>query len=122
MDKLHNCPNCGGYLNDTGRCEFCGSKVYDLCDVNLALDPKEPQQKTYLRIKTDQGIWTVPVYADSLQISQPSDYIDCTLGLTSNYVSVPKYPEIELHFIAVGKGSYEKNSIDWSVNCFTDSN
>lgn len=108
MDRLHNCPNCGGYLNDTGRCEFCGSKVYDLCDIDLALDPIKSPKKTYLRIKTDQGIWTVPVYADSLQVSRSSDCINSTLGLTSNYVSVPTYPEIELHFIAVDEGSYEK--------------
>lgn len=111
MDKLHNCPNCGGYLNDRGRCEFCGSKVYDLCDIDLALDPKKSLQKTYLRIKTDQGIWTVPVYADSFSISRSSDCIDSTLGLTSDYVSSPSLPEIELHFIQANEGIYEKEDL-----------
>lgn len=108
MDRLHNCPNCGGYLNDHGRCEFCGSKVYDLCDIDLALDSKKFPKKTYLRIKTDKGIWTVPVYANCMSVSTPTSYVDSTLGLTSNYVSVPTHPEIELHFIAVDEGTYEK--------------
>lgn len=29
MEKYNNCPNCGGTLDDTGRCQYCGSKVYD---------------------------------------------------------------------------------------------
>lgn len=111
MDKLHNCPNCGGYLNDTGRCEFCGSKVYDLCDIDLVLDPKKSLQKTYLRIKTDRGIWTVPVYADSFSVSRSSDCIDSTLGLPPNYVALPTPPEIELHFLAADDGVFEKDDI-----------
>ena len=109
IEKLKNCPNCAGVLNDAGRCEFCGSKVYDFCDINLALDPAKSPKKTYLRIKTDQGIWTVPVYADSLQVSRSSNCIDSTLGLTPNYVHVPTYPEIELHFMTIGEGSYTKD-------------
>ena len=29
-DTLANCPHCGGTLGDDGRCQYCGSKVYDL--------------------------------------------------------------------------------------------
>ncbi len=107
MARLHNCPNCGGYLNDQGRCEFCGSKVYDLCDIDLALDPTKSPKKTYLRIKTDKGIWTVPVFADTMGVSTPTSYLDSTLGLTPTYVSCPAYPEIDLHFYAVGEGVFE---------------
>jgi len=108
MNNLHNCPNCGGYLNDHGRCEFCGSKVYDFCDINLVLDPTKSPEKTYLRIKTDKGIWTVPVYADSMSVSSPATYIDSVLGLPEGYQrQMPVYPEISLHFYTTGSGTYE---------------
>ena len=109
LDKLHNCPNCGGYLNDRGRCEFCGSKVYDFCDIDLALDPTEIPQKTYLRIKTKEGIWTVPVYTGAMHVSYPASCIDSTLGLPSNYISLPSYPEIDIHFYTTEKGTYDKD-------------
>lgn len=109
IDKLHNCPNCGGYLNDHGRCEFCGSKVYDFCDIDLALDPTKSPQKTYLRIKTKEGIWTVPVYADALQVSRPTTYADSILGLSSNYIFSPSYPEIDIHFYTMEEGTYDKD-------------
>ena len=38
MEKLKNCPNCGGVLDDTGRCMYCKSKVYDLTDINIDMD------------------------------------------------------------------------------------
>ena len=38
MEELKNCPNCGGVLDDTGRCMYCNSKVYDLTGVNINLD------------------------------------------------------------------------------------
>lgn len=112
MDKLYNCPNCGGYINDHGRCEFCGSKVYDLCDINLALDPTKSSEKTYLRIKTDKGIWTVPVYADCMSVDTPASYMESTLGLPYNHIPIPTYPEITIHFYTVGDGVYEKEDND----------
>lgn len=38
MERLKNCPNCGGVLDDTGRCMYCKSKVYDLTDINIDMD------------------------------------------------------------------------------------
>lgn len=46
MKVYKNCPNCGGTLDDTGRCKYCGSKVYDFCDIDL-----NGGKKTYLRVK-----------------------------------------------------------------------
>ena len=109
MDRLHNCPNCGGYLNDRGRCAFCGSKVYDFCDIDLSFDVTKPPKKTYLRLKTAQGIWTVPVIAQTCGVTTPSCE-DTILGVSSTYMSCPAYPEIELNFLAVGEGTYEKEN------------
>lgn len=41
MEKLKNCPNCGGVLDDTGRCMYCKSKVYDLTDINIDMDSND---------------------------------------------------------------------------------
>ena len=51
MEQIHNCPNCGGTLQDDGRCRFCGSKVYDLTDISL----DEPK---YIRMKIHNSIIT----------------------------------------------------------------
>ena len=56
MEQFHNCPNCGGYLNDAGRCEFCGSKVYDFVNVDF-----DKHNKTYIRIRSNGKIITAPV-------------------------------------------------------------
>ena len=42
MTELKNCPNCGGILDDTGRCLYCKSKVYDLTDIKIDLNNREP--------------------------------------------------------------------------------
>lgn len=34
-ERLHNCPNCGGTLQDDGKCRFCGSVVYDFLGIDL---------------------------------------------------------------------------------------
>ena len=34
-DILHNCPNCGGTLQDDGKCRFCGSVVYDFVGIDM---------------------------------------------------------------------------------------
>jgi hypothetical protein len=109
MNRLHNCPNCGGYLNDHGRCEFCGSKVYDFCDIDLAFDVTQPTKLTYIRMKTKDGIWTVPVYAQCCDISyKPETCPSETFGYPYHYMRTFTYPEIDLHFIATGEGVYEK--------------
>lgn len=110
IEKLKNCPNCAGILNDAGRCEFCGSKVYDFCDIDLAFDVKQTNSPTYIRMKTKDGIWTVPVYAQCCDISYKSETCPPTvLGSLPMFMLQRTYPEIELHFIAAGEGSYTKD-------------
>lgn len=28
VQELHNCPNCGGSVDEEGLCRYCGSRVY----------------------------------------------------------------------------------------------
>ena len=66
MDKLQNCPNCGGILDDFGKCQFCGSKVYDFCDIDMRL--KGSKGKTYIRIRTDNQIILAPIRTNTVKI------------------------------------------------------
>lgn len=35
IEKLKNCPNCAGILDEAGRCKYCGSKVYDFLTLDF---------------------------------------------------------------------------------------
>lgn len=48
MVEMKNCPSCGGTLDDDGRCKFCGSKVYDLTDINIDVNSRD---RIKLRLK-----------------------------------------------------------------------
>jgi len=41
MERLKNCPNCGGILDDEGRCMYCKSKVYDLTGMRINMDNRD---------------------------------------------------------------------------------
>ena len=72
MNVLKNCPNCGGTLQDDGRCRFCGSKVYDF--VNINFDNPAP---TYIRFQQGNQIITCPVIIHTVDITiEPSPYLD----------------------------------------------
>lgn len=88
IERLKNCPNCAGYLDDSGRCNFCGSKIYDFCDIDV-MSP----EKNYLRIKTNKGIVTAPVMAD-------------TVNLT--FSCADEYPTIEACFYVIGAATIEE--------------
>ena len=64
IERLHNCPNCGGTLQDDGACRFCGSKVYDF--VNITLDYDHWKSPTYVRVKINGNIIIMPVRFDHL--------------------------------------------------------
>lgn len=63
IEKLQNCPNCGGILDDWGKCQFCGSKVYDLCDIDVRV-----RGNTYIRILTDNQIILAPIRTNAVSI------------------------------------------------------
>ena len=102
---LKNCPNCGGYLNDSGRCEFCGSKVYDFVNIDF-----DENTKTYIRVKYNGKIALMPIVFDT-----------CRFGIMSNPISISSYgtawkyvcptTQIEgtLDFYVVGDVVYEES-------------
>ena len=80
IEKLKNCPNCGGTLQDDGRCRFCGSKVYDLCDIDLDNHLQTGAVK-YLRIKSNDQIIICPVKIDtfSIKMNSADSFAECQL-------------------------------------------
>jgi hypothetical protein len=80
MERLRNCPNCGGYINDGGRCDFCGSKIYDF----VALDLEKPS-KTYLRVKVKGKIYLWPVVFNVAEITTKAN--DLNIEGYCNYVT-----------------------------------
>lgn len=62
IEKLKNCPNCAGILDEAGRCKYCGSKVYDF--LTLDFDPRgssAPNAKTYIRVRSNGKITLLPI-------------------------------------------------------------
>ena len=97
IDRLHNCPNCGGTLQDDGACRFCGSKVYDFLQVDL-----KDYKPTYIRMKVNGQIVIMPVRFDTASIKwsneAPISYSDdCTYTLFE-----PAIPTGTLDFTVVG--------------------
>lgn len=70
IEKLTNCPQCGGILNEAGRCEFCGSKVYDFLTMDFGFSPEKvfKRAKTYIRIKDSRGIILAPVTVNFVRV------------------------------------------------------
>lgn len=103
IEKLHNCPNCGGTLNEAGRCSFCGSKVYDFLSINFN-DLYHPSAKTYIRIKSNGKIVLAPVIVNNCCIETRASYIEATiLGEDKSYY-VPSRSDIdiELNLAVIG--------------------
>lgn len=101
MNILTNCPNCGGYLNDSGRCDFCGSKVYDFVNIDM-----DNGSKSYVRIKRDGKIWTCPVVFNSACIETPSDCLvdsgDYPIGSPYSRLIVNPYRTCSIEFTIIG--------------------
>ena len=83
IEELKNCPNCGGILNETGRCEFCGSKIYDFCDIDLS---REKKGVNYIRIKVSDRIILAPVRVNKAVITS----------------SIDSFPTLDINFIILG--------------------
>jgi len=108
IEKLKNCPNCAGILNDFGRCEFCGSKIYDFLTINFS-DPKYPSAHTYIRIKTGNKIIIAPIVVNTVSMSMNPYGSMCPSGLLedSYYIRRPVYhQELDINCIIPG-GIYE---------------
>lgn len=101
IERLTNCPNCCGRLNEAGRCEFCGSKVYDFLTIDFN-DRNMPSAKTYIRIKSNGKIVLAPVIIDTMEATIKSDVYITEFMDVRQYAYRPCYPEININFIVVG--------------------
>ena len=103
IERLTNCPSCGGTLNEAGRCEFCGSKVYDFLSINFD-HTYCPSAKTYIRIKSNGKIILAPVVIKTTRIDiRPSSaMLECADFDGSRYIPAPCYPEINLDLMVIG--------------------
>lgn len=106
IEKLTNCPQCGGVLNDAGRCEFCGSKVYDF--LNISFDERcMPSAKTYLRLKIKNKIVLAPIIVDTMTANVSSFYgsdnISCVACINDyEFMRTPCYPIMSINFAVIG--------------------
>lgn len=82
LEQLKNCPNCGGTLEDDGRCMFCGSKVYDLFDIDL-----DCYKHKYIRIKYNGSIQVLPVIFGGFNLTYGPDVPTVDYNNQSRYVS-----------------------------------
>lgn len=102
IEKLTNCPNCGGYLNDSGRCEFCGSKIFDFLSIDFNAR-NMPSAKTYIRVKANGKVMIAPVIIGTMRMEMPIDtieYSDIYSGV--DYIRRPVYPTFNVDFQVVG--------------------
>lgn len=102
IDKLKNCPNCAGILNEAGRCTYCGSKVYDFLSVNFS-EREMPSEKTYIRIKSNGKIILAPIQVNTMGITVTNNdlYADSLDGSHYIYRCAPK-TEIDLNLRVTG--------------------
>ena len=109
VERLHNCPNCGGTLQDDGACRFCGSRVYDFLQVDL-----KDYKPTYLRIKHDGKIIIMPVRFELAEVQWYDDTpllysYDITYKILDCWV-----PKGTLNFTVVGDTIVEDTKITGS--------
>lgn len=109
IERLHNCPNCGGTLQDDGACRFCGSKVYDFLQVDM-----KDYKPTYIRMKLNGQIVIMPVRFDTVALKmtndQPVSYFD-----DNPYVMMePVIPTGTLDFTVVGDTIVEDTKVTGS--------
>ena len=112
IEKLKNCPNCGGTLNETGRCSFCGSKVYDFLSINFD-HTYRPSAKTYIRIESNGKVILAPIIVEGVSITLENEktaYID-TKG-NRNYLPTSCYPSFDVTFRAIGDTVQVDDTID----------
>ena len=71
-EELKNCPNCGGVLDDSGRCMYCNSKVYDLTDININFDTRDILR---MKLKFNGQDMIMNCYPTNAEFELHPDYI-----------------------------------------------
>ena len=102
LERLKNCPQCGGTLNEAGRCEFCGSKVYDFLTIDFNNREYGTSAKTYIRVKYNGKIVLAPVVVSSMQMDIQNSLSTSYFDGESSYVSRIAYPVYHLDFDVIG--------------------
>lgn len=83
MKELKNCPNCGGVLDDNGRCLYCKSKVYDLTDIDIDIDSRDI---ILIRFRDKDYVWTMKAFPVSINMTSEMPYT-----FTQELSGVPHY-------------------------------
>lgn len=99
-DRMIHCPCCGAPVTGNA-CEYCGCVIYDFADINL--DGKA----SYIRIRTDQGIFCGKVLASpETHIDIYNDSVDLVdkMGNTVQTIAGRKSCRISLVLDCVVKG------------------
>ena len=99
MQRLKNCPNCGGILDDEGRCLYCQSKVYDLTGVRIDMDTRDT---VLLKIKYGGYDVIMKAYPINLEANISTEYSDVSnyLGATVR-IAGPSHMTLNMEFEAV---------------------
>ena len=85
IERLRNCPNCAGILDDSGRCNYCGSKVYDFLAINFSSKEKKSNAQTFIRIRLDDGEYVLPILS----------FVNASITATPQYAAWDNYDGTE---------------------------
>ena len=93
MKRLKNCPNCGGILDDEGRCMYCKSKVYDLTGMRIDLDTRDV---VLLKFKSQGREIIYKAFPTEISVEHRLEPIYCASGFGSPYIMTAP-PDIDLN-------------------------
>ena len=103
IEQLKNCPNCGGTLNEAGRCSFCGSKVFDFLSINFD-HTYRPSAKTYIRIRSGGRTIIAPVIVEAVDVTLRQNGVTFSTFEGNKYVAETSYyPEFNVTFLGIGE-------------------
>lgn len=92
-EQLNNCPNCGGTLDDTGRCVYCKTKVYDLTDIDL--DGNDIHKVLRMRVKMGEEYHTFDCYLSNLKANLYASSMDTCRAIDGSICVVRRMPDME---------------------------
>ena len=114
MERLKNCPNCGGILDDEGRCMYCKSKVYDLTGMTINLDSRDI---VLLKVKYYGHDVIMKGYPTNLSLTMNNEYDDVYSKAGAHMVRVFTGCDItaDLQFQIVATTNEDKNIAEINI-------